>query len=281
VSSAAVLDVARRLDADWLPPAVEPLAQSVWPDLAWRFSRLTADGCPIEIGFSSDAATVRATLEVAGPECSNHGRIDAACGLLRELGLTTPDPALVSLWRALQAPAALRWGCWLGLRRDDGTVQGKLYVETPRDHPAPWAGARSKMIGYDPAARVSEHYVALIEPTETSLHSLLARLSSPMRRGLLESLTGLAGLPLPTLVRWIRLGASVAQESQIALFVRARALKNGAVLRSRLQAQPKYDLLFGKRLEEALPDHGVVTLLPRGDGKVELRCGVSAIACAT
>jgi len=210
VSSAAVLELARRLDADWLPAALEPLAQSMWPDVAWRFSRLTADGCPIEIGFSSDVASVRATFEVAGPEHLNHDRIDAACGLLRKLGLATPDPGLVSHWRAMQAPAELRWGCWLGLRRDGGALRGKLYVEAPRDHPAPWAGALSKMIGYDPQTGVSEHYAALIEPTETSLQSLLAPLSAPMRRQLLEMAAELAGLPAATLVRWIGVGASLA-----------------------------------------------------------------------
>jgi hypothetical protein len=281
VTYAAVLGVAQRLEADWLAPALEPLAQSVWPDVAWRFSRLTADGCPVEIGFSSEVAAVRATLEVAGPECSNHGRVDAACRLLCKLGLATPDPTLVASWRTMQAPVALRWGCWLGLRSARGQVGGKMYIELPRDDPAPWAGARSKMLGYDPVTRASEHYAALIEPTEVSLRSLLGPLGAPMRRQLLERLIELTGLPMPTLLRWIGLGASITEADQVALFFRARALRGGpSRLRALFESQPKYRLLFGACAATMLPDHGVVTLLPNPSGTLELRCGISAVACA-
>jgi hypothetical protein len=282
ISAAAILDAARRAGAEWIEPALEPLAQSVWSDVAWRFSRLTPDGCPVEFGFSSDDASVRATLEVAGPEIAEHDRIEAACALLARLGQPAPEAAMISRWRALQAPVTLRWGCWLGLRRDDGVVQSKLYVELPRELPAPWPGARSKMQGYDLSTQACEHYAALIEPSEASLLGLLAPLGGPARGRLLEALTELAALPLPTLLNWVGLGASVGEGGRIALFLRARALRDGAArLRARFDAQPGYRRLFGARADATLPDHGVVSLLPHIDGTVALRCGVSAMACAS
>src|SRR5579863_7413205 len=59
----------------------ERLAQSQWPEVAWRFSGLTADGSPLEFAFSSADRLMRFTIDVAPPECHNHARFAAACDL--------------------------------------------------------------------------------------------------------------------------------------------------------------------------------------------------------
>ena len=274
-----MLDAAGRAGAAWLAPALAPLAGSVWPEVAWRFSRLTRDGCPVELGFSTHTPAVRATLEVAGPECGTHARLDAACALLQALGLPSPDAPRVAAWRALQAGAALRWGSWVGLRHEAGKLRAKLYVELSPDHPPPWPGARTRMLGWDAATAGSEQYASLIAPDEASLRRLLAPL--PARAPLLAVLSEVIGLPLPVALRWVSLGASVAEGPRIALFCRARAVRGGAAaLRDRFARQPVYDRLLGPVADAALPDHGVLSFVPREEGTVEVRAGISAAALA-
>jgi hypothetical protein len=79
----------------------------------------------------------------------------------------------------------------------------------------------------------------------------------------------------------VSLGASVAEGPRIALFCRARAARGGAAaLRDRFARQPVYDRLLGPVADAALPDHGVLSFVPREEGTVEVRAGISAAALA-
>jgi hypothetical protein len=297
VTEEAILAAARHLAAfcpgddravETVDLCLAGLRRSQWPDVAWRFSRLTADGCPVEFGFSDREEAFRATFEIAGPERPEGTRIDAAADLLRELDLAPAPDVLMRGWRAMQAAGALRWGCWLGLRWTETGVHAKLYVEAPREWrvpaPPPLSGARVRMLGYDFTRGTCETYVTLDGATEARLVAVLRELENETRRRLLDTLASIVGLPLQTALRWVGVGASVAQPSEplrLALFIRARAVCGGAAaIRPRFSHRAGYRSLLGGRPENKLPDHGILTLIPHANGEVELRAGVSAAALA-
>jgi hypothetical protein len=108
--------------------------RSCWPEVAWRFSRLTASGCPVELSFSSADPAVRYTAEVAGPEFGNEERLRLTQEVLR--GLTPNAEVPPRLWQSLQAVQRgreLNWGAWLGGRHDEQGSRFKLYAEVPRE----------------------------------------------------------------------------------------------------------------------------------------------------
>lgn len=111
--------------AHWLRRALAPIAGSVWPEAAWRFSRLTCTGFPVEFAWSSRETAVRWTADVASPESSEHGRLEIAAACV-----PGGDGIDLAPWLRLQRGARLRYGAWLGMRHADGTV-GKLYAELP------------------------------------------------------------------------------------------------------------------------------------------------------
>lgn len=106
---------------------LSPIGDSLWPEMAWRFSRLTASGMPVEFAWSSRETAVRWTAEVAPPESDERVRLAIAAAHL-------PDGSCIDLapWQRLQRDARLKYGAWLGMRHADNTV-GKLYVELPAD----------------------------------------------------------------------------------------------------------------------------------------------------
>ena len=107
---------ADRSGSQRLAGALERLADSTWPEVAWGFSRLTEDGSPVEFTFSSHDEVLRCTIEAGGPELDAHDRLGAACSLLRLLDLPLPHADALESWRAMQRGMALNWGAWLGLR---------------------------------------------------------------------------------------------------------------------------------------------------------------------
>lgn len=106
---------------------LSPIGDSLWPEMAWRFSRLTASGMPVEFAWSSRETAVRWTAEVAPPESDERTRLVIAATHL-------PDGSCIDLapWQRLQRDARLKYGAWLGMRHAHDTV-GKLYVELPAD----------------------------------------------------------------------------------------------------------------------------------------------------
>jgi hypothetical protein len=267
---------------DMLACCLAHLEGSCWPEVAWRFSRLTSDGFPVEFGFSGEEDGFRVVCEVAGPECAHSARLDAGLALIRSLGLTPPDPALVRDLQAAQADGALQWGCWLGLRCKNGDVRVKLYIETPPGSiplPPALAGSRPHMMGCEPSLGLLERYAVIPDASEARLRHVLRSLPTLSQDILLDAVERLIGLPRRSLLRWPSVGASIAEQPgsspSVALFLRAEALRDGgrallpifarrAAYRSLLDSQP-----------HALSGHGVLTLIPHDD-RVEFRTNFSA-----
>ncbi len=105
----------------WLETVLDPLSASVWPEMAWCFSRLTNTGMPVEFAWSSREAAVRWTAEVAAPEIDNAQRLSLAAALL-------PWSLELQPWLRAQQNAALKYGAWIGGRHKPDTAT-KLYVE--------------------------------------------------------------------------------------------------------------------------------------------------------
>jgi hypothetical protein len=283
---------------------VEAFERSPWADVAWRFSRLMAGGNPIEFVFSTKDAALRYTVEVAGPELSEHARVDAACDLLRRLGHTIPASELVREWRNLQAGCALKWGAWLGVRYGPTGESVKIYVEAPRGMRAstvpkairpPLPGSRLHMIGYEPALGRKELYFSRVLTDRHELETLLQLVEwSDQRQMLLAAFTDICGMPVESLLRWVTLGYSIACQGETeslapALFVRAKAVVGGApALRRKLlkwQVQSgswsgPYRDLVGPIPDQDLPDHGILTLGPGTRGDLDLRVGIGAVTLA-
>ena len=104
------------------------VGHSVWPEVAWRFSRLTNTGLPIEFAWSSREAALRCTVEVAPPETPDHERLGLAA---RCLGWPNEPRHALAPWQALQQGRDLRFGAWLGARFSRAGSATKLYVDLP------------------------------------------------------------------------------------------------------------------------------------------------------
>jgi hypothetical protein len=289
----ATLDVAARaaqasgagpefLDA--LDVCLAPLDRSAWPEVAWGFSRLTTTHFPVEFGFSTHEDSLRATLEVAGPETPDDLRLDAALNLATELGSTPPEAAQVASWHDLQSAAALRWGCWLSLRQTARGIGVKLYIEAPRGvttEGVDLPGSRLHMVGYDLTSGASEYYFIWPQVGGLECRARLRALGAGDAETLLAELESVVGLPLETALRHGRLGFScVVGRPGIALFIDSSAVRGGvAALRARMMAgaSVSYAMLLQDRPDHALPNHGVLSLIPRLDG-TELRASIAADA---
>ena len=157
---AARLPLLGRRAAAWLPRLLAPVLRSSWPDVAWRWSRLTPTWFPVELGVSTAGDTVRYALEVTAPETPMPRRLAEAVRFL--VGL---DPALAHAltptrdcpvrrllptllaWHAT-APD-LRWAVWLGVRHRDGEDRFKLYVEVPPDRRRDAVGLALRLTGLE------------------------------------------------------------------------------------------------------------------------------------
>lgn len=287
MTSGDVIAVAQRFAGgakamQYLDACLEPLARSCWPDIAWQFSRLTVDGCPVEFGVSSIDNSLRVTFEVAGPEYPDRDRLGRSLAILHDCTNRAPDAAMEKIWRNIQTRGRLRWGSWTGLRVSHGRIEPKLYLEIPRDcdlaAPQPLHG-RVKMIGFDPLHERIETYVALPQIGRSELFHLLDGLDEDGRHALLDTLSDLIGMPLHIALDWIGLGASLVESpagQQFALFIRARTVRDVAKLRKLFAGNDAYRDWFDGRSDDDLPDHGVLTFIPRGCGRIEVRAGLSA-----
>ena len=114
--------------AAWLQRVLDPITASQWPEAAWRFSRLTNTGMPVEFAWSSRDTAVRWTAEVAAPETADAQRLARAAAWLD--WPLDPQP-----WLHMQRSRKLKYGAWLGARHSPANahrpVSTKLYVEVP------------------------------------------------------------------------------------------------------------------------------------------------------
>ncbi len=154
---AAVLDTLSRLRtiapdatdeaAAWLERVLAPLTASQWPEAAWRFSRLTNTGMPVEFAWSSREAAVRWTAEVAAPETADAERLALAAAWL-------DWPLDLQPWLSMQRSKKLKYGAWIGARHSPANahkpLSTKLYVEVPSGATLPGRDAhpllRSEML---------------------------------------------------------------------------------------------------------------------------------------
>jgi hypothetical protein len=108
-----------------LEAALDGTHRSCWPEIAWRASRLTNTGFPVEMSWSSRDAAVRWTAETAGPETPESERLGSALAVLRALGVDMDVPD----WLVPQPGQELRFGSWISGRHDRLRDRYKLYVE--------------------------------------------------------------------------------------------------------------------------------------------------------
>jgi len=137
------------------------------PD-AWRLSRLTGDGFPFEIAFSTADPRLRFTLEPGLAGLDPRLRLGVA---IREIGGLAREPvpgSVAESLAAMQAGRSLAFGAWVGCRVGTTDRVFKLYAEVPPDATAGWIGDRPidlvdrtvvwRMVAYSPVDRAYEWY---------------------------------------------------------------------------------------------------------------------------
>ena len=153
----------------------------------WGGSRLTGDGFPLEIAFSTADDRIRATVEPGARTLPAAARLEVVATILEGLGEPVPRPVLDGLL-AMQAAGPLAYGAWLGLRAGAQGVAGQAYVEVPRGAPLRARslplGSREvtpRMIAYTPSSASFEAYVRVraLEPGE--LPAVLAPIGGEAR----------------------------------------------------------------------------------------------------
>jgi hypothetical protein len=142
---------------------------------AWRSSRLTGDGFPFEIAFSTADDRLRFTLEPGGHDLDPHQRLDRASELMNLLSDDPVPPNVLQQSRAMQLAAPLKFGAWVGCRISEEGAAFKLYAEVPpgrlsslNDLPLTLSDRTiiPRMFAYSPATGVFESYVRVpsLEP---------------------------------------------------------------------------------------------------------------------
>jgi len=170
--------------------ALEVLLQSVlvsrWPEVSWQFSRLTANGFPVEFVFSSTDDAIRYTTEIAGPEFAECDRLDLAERALSRLGAGRLPGNVRTLFTEIQRCGVLRYGVWIGARHSLSGDRYKIYLEVPGNSEvadrfvgrligseplAPGHQTTLQMIGFEPKSATVELYFQCkwLEPWEAGL----------------------------------------------------------------------------------------------------------------
>lgn len=98
---------------------------------AWASSRLTGDGFPVEITFTSADQRLRYTVEPATPQATPQQRLVLALQDINALSLSPIPSAMAAAFRRLQHLGDLSFGAWVGGRHSLVDDQFKLYVEMP------------------------------------------------------------------------------------------------------------------------------------------------------
>lgn len=135
------------------------------PD-AWSGSRLTGDGFPFELAFSTSDDRLRFTVEPGAGDLLPRERLALAAGLVALMGEAPVARPVLDDLRRLQGAGPLAYGVWIGVRAGSGGVACKLYVEMPADAvlPGPCAPmlgdrvAAPRMLAYTPSTRAFESY---------------------------------------------------------------------------------------------------------------------------
>jgi hypothetical protein len=203
------------------------------PEAASRFSRLTADGFPVELSFvTGQSGSVRYAAEVAGPEVAGVDRLGLAADLLTRLGHPWPGTIEATL-RRMQWGQPLRWGAWIGVRHGLDGDSAKVYAEVPPagaafpDVPRPALPMRLQMASYEPSTGRLELYWRLARLDYPALSEILRlgrqEAALPRMAAVLRLLAGERADGPPRPLPAARFGCSVAVRDgdprpEVALF---------------------------------------------------------------
>jgi hypothetical protein len=286
--------------------ALATLAPPALPVRGW--SPLTADGCPVELAFSSVPAGVRYTAAIQAPDADPAAALAIAEQRLAALGGGAMPAWLAARCRAAQRGGHLAYGAWLGGGHAAAGDRYKLYAEVPAPSAAAGADAAVavvrdlvgaegvygrhalRMIGHDPAAGITELYFRARRLGRDDLATLAAE-GGHDPAAVVARIDALAGAPSLTgdalAGTW---GFSVAvaatgQRVAITLFTFARTLiGDDAAVRRRLAAlAPRYGWDLADHAAVTAPmarpgvaaHHGMVALVLRAGAPIELRIGTS------
>ena len=150
----------------------------------WRSSRLTGDGFPFELAFSTADARLRFTLEPGAAGIDPRNRLDVALrGIAALSGQPVPEGVARS-FAAMQAGKGLAFGAWVGCRVGPKDIAYKVYAEIPADAPSmrlidrPIAlsdrAVVPRMVAYSPATQAYESYVRVPSLEPRHLPAVLA-----------------------------------------------------------------------------------------------------------
>jgi hypothetical protein len=129
---------------------------------AWSGSALARTGSPVEVAFTStDAASLRLTLEAAPPALDPRERLRRSAALYEELASSSLPR---DVRRLVDGASPRLFGAWLGVRLGAAQPTWKLYVDTSHQAGEPFSlpvAAHVTMVAYDGASdRVESYYRA-------------------------------------------------------------------------------------------------------------------------
>lgn len=179
-------------------------------DGPWCGSRLTGDGFPVELSFTTTDASLRYTVD-PDPGCGAPlAREVAAVRAGRELGVDLEG--VVADMRQLRGQEPLRYGAWLGVRHAPDGDEVKAYLEVPATHPSgavwSWLGSEPpdlgdrlvhlRMLGWTAPTGRREVYLRVPQALPHHLRALLAPIGASARAEELDALIRLLrDVPLP------------------------------------------------------------------------------------
>lgn len=291
-----------RAAGELVAQCIDSFSHTAWPAIAWKFSGLSADGCPLQFEFSTNDDRLRFVTEVAPAEAEHHDRLGAAVDLIERLGIPMPPAPEIDFWKALQSGRDLRWGAWLGVRHDGRCAHAKLYAEVPAELRDPSAAglaqpivpsSRIMMAGYDCSSGAREYYFRQPQMDSNERLAFLRFIGkTPRRQAVLEAFAEVSALPLRAALDWIDFGYSLtcgpSTDERFSMFVEPRSLRSAARIRRQFlrwedrvgRTASAYRDLAGALADGCLPSHGIVAVSADGAGAAELRVGISAAALA-
>jgi hypothetical protein len=288
-----------------LDEALTGVYESIWPEVAWRFSRITGDGFPVELTFSSADSGIRYTAEIGGPEMATSARVAAAQRWVRRRrGHGTKGPGDQGTrgrgdegtkgpgdqgTKGPREGARLRWGAWGGGFHDGVTNRRKIYVETTSGGPA-WAwlpaGSALRFVGMRADSNDREHYFRRDNLTIAEVGRVMC--GAELRECASLLLDAIADtLPWPTGDRLLRAdaGFSVVPGHAVSVFTYARRVwgSDASIRRAvlRLAERRGWDVDLYEQVTRSLQHadgylthHGVLAWIAVRGRPIELRISV-------
>jgi hypothetical protein len=164
----------------------------VLPDFAWHASKLTGDGFPLELTFTSADNIIRYTAEAAAPTMSAAKRLSSVLQLVEQLSLQPIPPDMNHALHSVQATGEpLHYGIWVGGRHEGDSSASdrfKIYLEIADGErmpvlppplitePQPYLANRKlklRIYGYEPTSYTHERYYRIEQCMTYHVYHLL------------------------------------------------------------------------------------------------------------